>query len=132
MMLMLATLISASWLVGAAPPPDSLVRQLPAWALMAYYVLLTAGAVAGWASVLWPVPMLNRRALLAELASRQAIGVAALVFALAAFATAGARAIAEGAFLLAWAGTSAWRTFHIISDLRWLERVAQEGSEAVR
>jgi hypothetical protein len=115
MLLALSSLLAGSWLARAVPAPNSLSTHLSGGLLAAFYALLAAGSLIGWVSVMWRGSI--ERALFLELASRCALGTACLVFALALI---GLQRWSSAGFLLAWAGTSAWRMVHIVADLREL------------
>lgn len=119
-LLAFATLAGLTYAFRQAPEPASLDRYVSSVVLGIWYTLLLVGGIVGLAGSFDrhdPV-----RGLLLERASMVMLATAFTMYAVAAFASAGAAALGGGGSLLAWAAACAWRGVQVHRDLRILRK----------
>lgn len=126
-----ALVSSISYLSGVAPPPGSVVSQMPGPVLVLWYALMIPGGAIGLAGAAWP-----RRRLLAvvelSLAALTFLSTALVMFLVAVIAQLGLGGLGGGAFLAALAGACIWRGCHCLTDIRIIRKIIKSDGELAR
>lgn len=112
------------FLAGIAPPPGSISRLLPVWVVWGWYLLLTAGGLAGVVGAFWPRRRLYT-GLQLERASMLFLSSGTCMYMIAMICAAGVRATGAAGFLAAWGAACIWRAAQIHGDLTVLTRASR-------